>query len=114
MKFVNPLVFLLGLMAAAGAPISLHAQQDAYHCVRVVWKSAYNADFVYDTCNQALNVAFATPQNSGLVASTPDNPAIVYEKPGTPYKYWACTNGQPLDNSTQLTPTYNSTSVSCK
>ena len=113
MKLPKFLIFALGTLAVVGTAASLLAQ-DAYNCVNVVWKPAYNADFIYDTCSESLNVVFATPQSSGLVASAPNAPAIVYEKPGTPYKYWACKNGDPIDNNTQLTPTYNSSSVSCK
>jgi len=31
-----------------------------------------------------------------------------------PYRYWACTQGAPIDTSTNVVPTYNSTSVDCR
>lgn len=31
-----------------------------------------------------------------------------------PYRYWACTQGAPIDTSTGVVPTYNSTSVDCR
>lgn len=114
MKLKPALFLAAGILGFAFAPSSARAQ-DASNCVTVQWKQTYKADFVYDNCSQSLTVAFATPDSSGLVASSPGSPAIVYEEPGSSYKYWACAGPeQPIDNETHLIPTYDSTSVSCK
>jgi hypothetical protein len=52
MQLLRALTFAPAFLALVGVPALIHAQQDAYNCVKVVWKSAYNADFVYDTCSR--------------------------------------------------------------